>query len=220
MEELDAKAAGEALARLKVEDDLVLSLDFESKAFLLGRFDPYRKIEGRIYAERILKHQVQRGLHALTGRHAAYEQKLRRGRVSNYEIDSFEFGLAIHPFGNSFAHVPIGGTTMFSPGAGHAVDSLTGRNPDVMRLHAQNYEDYVHSLLDIVCHKMNSTKNDFSLARDIATTILDKVDTQQDEEAERVSKICGLCSPAPGTGPKGWRDHGMTSEIETRSSAT
>src|SRR6185312_8595367 len=101
--------------------------------------------------ERLFDHQVQRGLHALTGRDAKTEQEIREATVRRTELADPAFGLAIHPFGDSFAHSIRGGSRMHSCGAGHFVD---GHKPDRMDVHADAYRQYVPKLYDIVCEKI------------------------------------------------------------------
>ena len=72
---------------------------------------------------------VQQGLHALTG--AACEVETARRTTILQGIDplasTMEFGLAVHAFGDSYAHRAADGATMFPPISGHAPDSVAAR---------------------------------------------------------------------------------------------
>lgn len=91
--------------------------------------------------------EVQIGLHSLSGVSAASEQKFRRDTLV-HKLDplSVDFGLGLHAFGDSFAHVPIGGGTTYAAGLGHGGD---GHSPDVISKHAQVYLDYCCQLYQV-----------------------------------------------------------------------
>jgi hypothetical protein len=68
---------------------------------------------------------VQEGIHALTGRSAEAETRLRRQVLLNAAFPSLEFGLGIHSYGDSFAHRRMNGSgTMYLGPLGHAVHTF------------------------------------------------------------------------------------------------
>ena len=74
---------------------------------------------------------IQRGLHALTGRDANFETETRlrtlRGAAPSFSeittVKAFEFGLGLHPFGDSYAHRRLDTNTMYAFGVGHLVEA-------------------------------------------------------------------------------------------------
>ncbi len=75
---------------------------------------------------------VQTGLHALTGRPGPEETRLRANILLNTRPGSIPFGLALHAYGDSYAHRKKDGVTMHQYPHGH-----------LERLHAP---DYIHSI--------------------------------------------------------------------------
>ncbi len=69
---------------------------------------------------------IQRGLHALTGGNCETETTRRTGILRNINPvqNPLDFGLALHAFGDSYAHRVAGGLRMYSPVLGHASDTL------------------------------------------------------------------------------------------------
>lgn len=69
---------------------------------------------------------VQSGLHALNGRPAEAEtaRRIRILQTIDPVANTMEFGLALHAFGDSYAHRQADGATMFPAFTGHAPDSL------------------------------------------------------------------------------------------------
>ncbi len=71
--------------------------------------------------------------------------------------NTFEFGIALHVFGDSYAHRTSGGATMYAPVAGHAPDSLAARAGSDRHVHPDGigpyrratYEAYVGDLHDM-----------------------------------------------------------------------
>jgi hypothetical protein len=82
-------------------------------------------IPGDGAANRMLRRRaVQMGLHALSGWAAESETTYRKNILKTLDAGTFEFGLALHPFGDSFAHRIVGGgARMYSGPAGHAVEA-------------------------------------------------------------------------------------------------
>jgi Domain of unknown function (DUF4157) len=100
---------------------------------------------------------VQMGLHCLNGRRSEDETKLRRQRLEDAKLPSFKFGLAIHPFGDSFAHRIIDHEVqLYGPGMGHAVELFHGRSghaPDYVNWRPKLYKEYANCLYEIFCQK-------------------------------------------------------------------
>jgi hypothetical protein len=74
---------------------------------------------------------VQSGLHALNGAPAEGETARRTRILQSIDpiANTLEFGLALHAFGDSYAHREADGAHMFPTIVGHAPDSLASRAP-------------------------------------------------------------------------------------------
>ena len=72
---------------------------------------------------------VQTGLHVLNGMPAEAETGRRNQilRTIDPVTQTMEFGLALHAFGDCYAHREADGARMFGPVTGHAADSLQAR---------------------------------------------------------------------------------------------
>jgi len=108
---------------------------------------------------------IQRGLHALTGRDGNFETQTRmrtlKGAAPSYAeittVKAFEFGLALHPFGDSYAHRTLDGNTMYACGLGHLVEAkhIEGRGirdphvPDFVNRRPPLYREYGLALYDL-----------------------------------------------------------------------
>jgi hypothetical protein len=99
--------------------------------------------------------QVQQGLHSLTGERAELETLKRLAIALDQDTRTIDFGLALHAFGDSFAHRK--GEQMYAAPLGHGPD---GHEPDLIgRPRASLYERYVRLLYDIAVVKYpNRTK--------------------------------------------------------------
>lgn len=92
-----------------------------------GYYSPrqIQQIQEALAAQERLRQQireVQEGVHALTGRNAADETRLRRQVLEAAPFPSVAFGVGIHSYGDSFAHRRMNGSgTMYKGPAGHAV---------------------------------------------------------------------------------------------------
>lgn len=102
---------------------------------------------------------VQQGLHALTGGSSATETAARRAICMGIDpvTHTFEFGIALHAFGDSYAHRDRSGGAMYAPVAGHAPDSVAARAGSDRHVHPDGigpyrrpiYEAYVGDLHDM-----------------------------------------------------------------------
>lgn len=86
--------------------------------------------------------EISTGLHCLTGRKGADEIKYRESLLFQNKDDNLKFGLALHSFGDAFAHQDKQGH-MYKPITGHAFD---GHTPDNCKEHAVNFIQYVGRL--------------------------------------------------------------------------
>lgn len=95
---------------------------------------------------RAIDQDVQRGLHCLTGGPAREEFEKWHRHLMTCDPRSFGYKLALHAFGDSFAHrMGAGfGTTMYRDPLGHAND-----DPDDIHNHAVNYCEYTSNLYDV-----------------------------------------------------------------------
>jgi len=84
---------------------------------------------------------IQAGMHALTGRIAEDETTIRLQRLEALTPRSFEFALALHPFGDSFAHriATAPSTMMYPPPLGHG---CKGHGADMLQIRSQLYVKY------------------------------------------------------------------------------
>lgn len=100
--------------------DQVDELDATQEGFAF--FENYPRVfMGDAGADRVLRTKaVQMGLHALSGWSSEYETKYRTNILKTLNPGSFEFALALHPFGDSFAHRLVnGGERMYYGPIGH-----------------------------------------------------------------------------------------------------
>ncbi len=88
---------------------------------------------------------VIEGLHCLTGRPASEEQARRTGILMGAGWGGLEFGIALHAFGDAWAHTD--GGAMYRHDYGHASD---GHNPDEIHRNQQKYKDYYNALLFVL----------------------------------------------------------------------
>jgi hypothetical protein len=95
---------------------------------------------------------IHKGLHALTGTDAATERHRRREifRGLKGRGSLFKHALALHAFGDSFAHQRIGSTSLFPPTIGHA---FAGGDPDQPWSENRDgtYIDYLRGMVELAC---------------------------------------------------------------------
>jgi hypothetical protein len=133
--ELDAFRAGVELASLKWYD---ISAKYDSPFSAPIDTKPARQ----------LAHDIQRGLHCLTGRDASLEVEIRTKLLKGQKWGSLEFGLAIHAYGDSFAHQDIDHPgRMYAPGKGHGLD---GHGPDSIEERSDLYVRYATGFYNVV----------------------------------------------------------------------
>jgi hypothetical protein len=136
VKELSATAAGIDLVVTRAKSKVLDPFD-RSQANLPSRLERI----GRDY-------EVQQGLHALTGGPSMAETQIRAGHLRSLPFGSFPFGIALHPYGDSFAHRQMRhGERMYDAGMGHARD---GHGPDHIQERRDLYLQYLEGLYEIV----------------------------------------------------------------------
>ena len=98
---------------------------------------------------------VQTGLHALTGGNSAAETRSRTANLEAAAFGSIDFGLALHAFGDSFAHRTLDDeTVMYVKPLGHLVEWRPWRTPtcpDDVGRRPRLFSQYGLAMYDIVC---------------------------------------------------------------------
>ncbi len=94
------------------------------------------------------------GLHALTGENAGVERGKRRTILQKLEWGSWQFGLALHAFGDSHAHTNQDNNIQYGAGWGHAVD---GTHPDRISYMPDRYLLYCEELSNLCIGKTGKT---------------------------------------------------------------
>jgi hypothetical protein len=140
-----------------------------------------REGPGDAVRRRQIDYQISTGLHCLTGRNATQEVGIRYREALRHARDPVVFGLALHCFGDSYAHqddaprpmtnpiadrrmgneplpptlVPAPGSVrMFPPLVGHAA---SGHTPDLIGEHSGQYRDYVSRLYSLAIEAFGQT---------------------------------------------------------------
>lgn len=117
---------------------------------------------------------VQRGLHALTGRESEAETDRRVSLTGSYSAqrNEFEFGLSLHPLGDSFAHRDDSNGRMFAPPLGHGPK---GHEPDVLGEHRRKlYRRYVATLHRVLTRGAGTTRG-ATLTEEATVAALDTI---------------------------------------------
>ncbi|MEO3471914.1 DUF4157 domain-containing protein [Roseomonas sp. CAU 1739] len=138
---------------------------------------------------------VQQGLHALTGGSSATETAARRAIVMGIDPvrNTFEFGVALHVFGDSYAHRDRSGGAMYAPVAGHAPDSLAARGGSDRHVHPDGigpyrrvtYEAYVGDLHDMFSARFSgASRSGGTMPRDRTIRTLSAIVAGDDHAAD------------------------------------
>lgn len=133
---------------------------------------------------------IQEGLHCLTGRSASAETADREAQLRAAKLGSFEFGLGIHPYGDSFAHRRLDDPSrMYNFPAGHGVEAFRFRpkKPDHIHKRPDLYRDYGLGLYKIVKDQLTSGAPSSSPNRPNSKTVgnwLDEVSSESTEAAQ------------------------------------
>lgn len=149
-----------------------------------------------ISIDKMIHHwQMQAGLHALTGGDALQETEHRRKILRRYKPaanDFLPFGLAVHAFGDSFAHRDFhDGKNMYGPPAGHAADIInaplwfegysSGHDPDNIALRKPLFVNYGQELYSELA-RFSTVKPSVSL--DDYLSNLKEVASRDDDEQQ------------------------------------
>ncbi len=84
----------------------------------------------RVYGDFVRYITVQRGLHALTGSNVEVETANRTRILRRIDpvAAPLDYGIALHAFGDSYAHREADGVHMYPTGSGHAIDTQVARS--------------------------------------------------------------------------------------------
>jgi hypothetical protein len=145
---------------------------------------------------------VQRGLHALTGGKAG-EETFKRRKILEYLKPGLAFSLALHAFGDSFAHRKSESdeSQMYSPPLGHAAELLSFKNPykvDYINLHQKLYMDYGKQMFDILCSKFGKLPKEFKEQRRQQLEKHLEVISNEPNEDLQIRKILGITAVDTG----------------------
>jgi len=205
VEELDAKAEGigwggdAAMVYLK-------SLPHFCSHILPSSYEKFWRqsldssIDRMVYAW-----QIQAGLHALTGGDGEEETAKRTRILTRYKPEKIpEFGLAVHAFGDSFAHRDFhDGKSMYGPPLGHLaeffnhvirLDSRTDpHDPDNIVLRPALYRQYGEALYKVLASlspskppvDLETFKNDL-----IDVSVKETEDDQANTLKEKMRSLC------------------------------
>jgi hypothetical protein len=122
--------------------------------------------------------EIQTGLHSLTGRDAEQETIFRTQKLDHLQPDTFEFGLAIHAYGDSFAHrVACKPPVMYAAPAGHF---CKGHAADMINCRKDDYRRYAYGLLEIFSRRWQTPKLTVERAK---------------EFSQAIDNVCGLTNP-------------------------
>jgi Domain of unknown function (DUF4157) len=134
---------------------------------------------------------IHRGLHALTGRNVEIEQRCRAQILEEalQKNDDFITGLALHAFGDSYAHRDRKNKSMLSSEYwGHGFDSFTHKHEvDNIGTYREVYIDYCENLYAIARDKWSPPPTD-----NLNITFLDEFRKQVDD----ILKVAGKGSKA------------------------
>lgn len=147
---------------------------------------------------------VQRGLHALTGRIGKDETDLRQAILKRLNPGTFEFSLALHPFGDSFAHrtADTDNCLMYNPPFGHAVEIAHFKDPhspDNLHLHRQLYVRYGLKMFDVLANSLTGKVTKEKKAK--LEEQLEEVAKEVDDERQ-ISKIIAITRSDSGYRPE------------------
>jgi hypothetical protein len=157
---------------------------------------------------------VQIGLHALSGGSSAVETAGRRAILMGIDPrrHTFEYGIALHLFGDSYAHRTSDGTMFVAP-IGHGLESLLARGGSDRHVHPDGigpyrrdeYEAYVGDLYDIFLATFRTTPPPRREARrDVVIRSLSNIvaadDRAADSDATRDAQIALIRAGAAAFG--------------------
>jgi len=142
--------------------------------------------------------QVQIGLHALTGWECGPERERRRRILEKTACGSLDFGLAVHAFGDAFAHTRADSSKLYSAPMGHL---WYWREPDRLNVHADLYRKYSQILFEITCVKTGADAHPGRKAgkKELSGYIEDILrqkpnNSASADENDRIKIISGICN--------------------------
>ncbi|WP_431282611.1 DUF4157 domain-containing protein [Humitalea sp. 24SJ18S-53] len=173
---------------------------------------------------------VHKGLHSLTGELMERETAKRLAILRGIDpsADPFAFGLALHAFGDSYAHRDTPNHRMFGPGVGHGVESQASRFGIDGHVHVDgvgptkraDYQAYVGQLYDLFATRCGPGDRDHTVQPRVMVLrrlvgIVSATDEQADTPAGCALQIAHIRNIAldwlPG-GMSPWRpeSHGLS----------
>ena len=190
VDELDATEAGEDYVKTYAEKLFTPKVASET----------FNREVSRLETDKI----VQRGLHALTRRNGKDETDLRQAIFKRLKPGTFEFALALHPFGDSFAHrmADTDSCLMYNAPFGHAVEIAHFKDPhspDNLHLHRQLYVRYGLKMFDLLANSLTDNHTKEKKAKLEAQ--LDEVAKEVDDE-HQISKIIAITGSHSGYRPE------------------
>jgi hypothetical protein len=132
--------------------------------------DYWRKQADPAIDKMVYDWKIQAGLHSLTGRNFLEESQIRLDRLDKLKPGTFEFGLALHPFGDSYAH-RVGNNSngkMYPPPLGHG---CKGHGADMINLRRDFYIQYGLAMYDLFVRKWGTQRSNKS-DRDVVEALL------------------------------------------------
>jgi Domain of unknown function (DUF4157) len=137
---------------------------------------------------------VQYGLHCLTGRPSDFETRVRTDVLKSLQkhVGSPTFGLALHAYGDSFAHRRRDDeSTMYQGPYGHLCD---GHTADEIGLRGGLYHSYATSLFAVLSDI--ARKNGLTPALDSGeyVTAINSFSTQFSQEPQQIAAIRAFCA--------------------------
>jgi Domain of unknown function (DUF4157) len=100
--------------------------------------------------------EIQYGLHCITSHDGESESRYREKQMEITLDDDVSFGLALHAYGDSFAHRDADGKLPSFP-EGHILDTLNRHDPDHIFIHRTIYSDYIFCLYVFMTVHTNQT---------------------------------------------------------------
>jgi Trp operon repressor len=101
-------------------------------------------------AQREIDIDISDGLHSLTGGHGSAEVKYREQQLKLFKDDPLIFGLALHAYGDSYAHQDMNNSgRMYPPVIGHAIGLLRPREAKETDGSPMRFADNMHEPDDI-----------------------------------------------------------------------
>lgn len=154
--------------------------------------------------EMVAEWTIQTGLHGLTGRNAEDETARRLKILDGLNHQSFEFGLGLHPYGDSFAHRDMDhSTTMYPPPLGHLTEKGyqiarkdykdSPHDPDNIHKRPQLYKAYGMDLYDLLVRRWAIKKP--PIEREKFAAELDEVSAEADPDMQ-IASITGFSAVA------------------------